>query len=108
MTCKVSAPSAEHLRGLWSELGAVLTGRRTFQVAVAAGKSVAVHGADTIQQCLNAGLLDEIHVDIAAVLLGSGLRLFDHLVGTPFALGNATVIPGVGVTHLRYPVRIRK
>lgn len=37
--------------------------------AAAAGKSVGVHGADTIEQCLNAGLLDEIHVDIAAVLL---------------------------------------
>lgn len=33
MTFKVSAPSAEHLRGLWSELGAVLTGRRTFDAA---------------------------------------------------------------------------
>jgi dihydrofolate reductase len=71
----------------------------------AAGKSVGVHGADTIQQCLNAGLLDEISVDVAAVLLGSGVRLFDHLVGTPSFLGNPTVIPGVGVTHLCYPVR---
>jgi hypothetical protein len=52
-----------------------------------------------------AGLLDELHVDIAAVLLGSGVRLFDHLAGTPAALGNPTVIAGVGVTHLRYPVR---
>src|SRR5207247_3616686 len=33
MTFKVSAPSAEHLRGLTSELGAMLTGRRTFEVA---------------------------------------------------------------------------
>ena len=33
MTFKVSAPSAEHIRGLTSELGAVLTGRRTFEVA---------------------------------------------------------------------------
>jgi len=73
--------------------------------AAAAGKSVGVHGADTIQQLLNAGLLDEIHVDIAAVLLGSGVRLFDHLAGTPAVLGNPTVIPGVGVTHLRYPVQ---
>jgi dihydrofolate reductase len=151
MTFKVSASSAEHLRGLWSELGAVLTGRRTFDVAqgwggnhawgpafvlthqipagwprpdstvhfvtdgigsavnqaraAAAGKSVGVHGADTIQQCLNAGLLDEIHVDLAAVLLGSGIRLFDHLADGPVALGNPTVMPGVGVTHLRYPVR---
>ena len=151
MTFRVSAPSAVHLRALWSELGAVLTGRRTFEVAqgwggnhawgpafvlthqipdgwprpdstvhfvtdgiesavkqakAAAGeKSVAVHGADTIQQLLNAGLLDELHVDIAAVLLGSGVRLFDHLAATPAVLGNPTVIAGVGVTHLRYPVR---
>lgn len=73
--------------------------------AAAAGKNVAVHGADTIQQLLKAGLLDEIQVDLAAVLLGSGVRLFDHLTGTPVVLGNPTVIPGVGVTHLRYPVR---
>lgn len=151
MTFRVSEPSAVHLRALWSELGAVLTGRRTFEVAdgwggnhawgpafvvthdipegwprpdstvhfvtdgiesavarakAAAGdKAVAVHGADTIQQLLNAGLLDEIHVDIAAVLLGSGIRLFDHLAGTPALLGNPTVIAGNGVTHLRYPVR---
>jgi dihydrofolate reductase len=151
MTFKVSEPSARHLRGLWSELGAALTGRRTFEVAggwggnhgwgpafvlthqipdgwprpdstvyfvtdglesavnqakaAASGKNVGVHGADTIQQLLNAGLLDEIHVDIAAVLLGSGIRLFDHLAGTPAILGNPTVIHGVGVTHLCYPVR---
>jgi dihydrofolate reductase len=151
MTFTVSEPSAAHLRELWSELGAVLTGRRTFDKAegwggnhawgpafvlthhipngwprpdstvhfvtdgiesavrqakaAAAGKSVGVHGADTIQQLLHAGLLDEISVDIAAVLLGSGVRLFDHLAGTPSVLGNPTVIQGVGVTHLRYPVR---
>ena len=151
MTFKVSAPSAQHLRGLTSELGAMLTGRRTFEKAqgwggnhawgpafvlthqipagwprpnstvhfvtdgiesavkqakaAAAGKSVGVHGADTIQQLLNAGLLDEIHVDIAAVLLGSGVRLFDHLAATPAVLGKPKVIAGVGVTHLRYPVR---
>lgn len=151
MTFRVSEASAKHLRGLVSGLGAMLTGRRTFEVAhgwggnhawgpafvltheipagwprahstvyfvtdglesavkkakaAAAGKSVGVHGADTIQQCLNAGLLDEIHVDVAAVLLGSGVRLFDHLAGAPAVLGNPTVVAGVGVTHLRYPVR---
>jgi dihydrofolate reductase len=151
MTFRLSEPSAEHYRSLTSRLGAVLTGRRTFEVAqgwggnhawgpayvlthevpagwprpdstvhfvtdgiesavrqgtdAAGGKAVGVHGADTIQQCLNAGLLDEIQVDIAAVLLGSGVRLFDHLDGMPAVLGNPTVIAGVGVTHLRYPVR---
>jgi dihydrofolate reductase len=73
--------------------------------AAAKGKSVGVHGADTIQQLLNAGLLDELHVDIAAVLLGKGVRLFDHLKATPAVLGNPAVLQGVGVTHLRYPVR---
>jgi hypothetical protein len=43
--------------------------------------------------------------DVAAVLLGSGVRLFDHLPRTPAVLGNPTVTAGVGVTHLRYPVR---
>ena len=151
MTFKVSPPSAEHLRRLWSELGAVLTGRRTFEVAegwggnhawgpafvvthkvpdgwprpnstvhfvidgiesavkkakaAAGGKSVAVHGADTIQQLLNAGLVDELNIDVAAVLLGSGVRLFDKLSDTPAVLGNPTVVQGVGVTHLRYKVR---
>lgn len=151
MTFRVSEPSARHIRGLASELGAMLTGRRTFDVArgwngnhpwgpafvlthkipdgwpkpgstvhfvtdgiesavtrakaAAGGKSVGVHGADTIRQILNAGLLDEISVDVAAVLLGSGIRLFDRLDGAPALLGNPKVIAGVGVTHLRYVVR---
>ena len=73
--------------------------------AAAGDKAVGVHGADTIQQLLNAGLLDELSIDVAAVLLGSGIRLFDRLAGTPVQLGDPTVTAGVGVTHLRYPVR---
>jgi hypothetical protein len=71
-------------------------------------KSVGVHGAQTIQQCLDAGLLDEIHIDLAAVLLGAGVRLFDHLANTPVVLGNPTVVTGLGVTHLRYPCTRRR
>jgi dihydrofolate reductase len=151
MTFHVSAKSADHLRALMPEVGAMLTGRRTFERAggwggqhpwdvpafvvthhvpdgwprpgstvhfvtdgiesavaraksAAGPKSVGLHGAQTIQQCLDAGLLDEIHIDLAAVLLGAGVRLFDHLANTPLVLGNPTVVPGVGVTHLRYPV----
>ncbi len=72
--------------------------------AAANGKSVGVHGADTIRQLLNAGLLDELSIDLAAVLLGSGTRLFDDLDRTPASLESPTVVVGVGVTHLRYPV----
>ncbi|WP_218160652.1 hypothetical protein [Spirosoma endophyticum] len=74
---------------------------------MAVGKAVGVHGADTIQQCLNKGQLDELQIDLAAVLLGSGIRLFDQLANTPFRLVNPTVISGIVVTHLRYPVLIR-
>ena len=42
MTFKVSQPSAQHLRRLWAELGAVLTGRRTFEVAK--GWAAITHG----------------------------------------------------------------
>ena len=151
MTFRVSQPSAEHLQSLVAEIGAMLTGRRTFdradgwggrhpwdvpafvvthavpdgwprpgstvhfvtdgvgsavaQAKAAAGtKSVGVHGASTIQQCLDAGLLEEIHIDLAAVLLGAGVRLFEHLANTPAVLGNPKVVAGVGVTHLRYPL----
>ena len=41
---------------------------------------------------------------MAAVLLGGGVRLFDHLANTTAVLGDPTVVDGVGVTHLRYPV----
>jgi len=76
------------------------------QAKAAAGeKAVGVHGADTIQQLLNAGLVDELAIDIAAVLLGSGVRLFEKLDVAPVVLGDPTVTAGVGVTHLRYPVR---
>lgn len=73
--------------------------------AAAHGKAVGVHGADTIQQLLNLGLLDELQIDLVPLFLGAGIPLFDGLTETPLTLGNPTVIPGVGVTHLRYPVR---
>lgn len=48
--------------------------------AVAGGKNVTVvGGASVFQQCLNAGIADELHIDIMPVILGQGLRLFEHL-----------------------------
>lgn len=50
------------------------------QAKKAAGdKDVQVLGANTIQQCLNAGLCDELEINIIPVLLGKGLRLFEHI-----------------------------
>jgi dihydrofolate reductase len=48
--------------------------------AAAGDKDVQViGGADTIQQCLNAGLCDELQIDLMPVLLGGGLRLFENI-----------------------------
>jgi dihydrofolate reductase len=45
-----------------------------------------VGGASIIQQCLRTGLADELHIDIMPVLLGSGLRLFEHISAEPLEL----------------------
>jgi dihydrofolate reductase len=42
-------------------------------------KDVQVLGATIIQQCLNAGLCDELQIDIMPVLIGKGLRLFENI-----------------------------
>ena len=72
--------------------------------AVAGEKDVAVGAASIVQQCIRAGLLDEIHVDLVPVLLGGGVRLFEHLGTTPIELESTEVIEGSGVTHLTFRV----
>ena len=75
------------------------------QAKVDAGdKNVAVGAASIAQQCIRAGLLDEIHVDLVPVLLGDGIRLFDHLGAGPIELESNEVIEGAGVTHLTFRV----
>ncbi len=72
--------------------------------AVAGEKDVAVGAASIVQQCIRAGLLDEIHVDLVPVLLGGGVRLFEHLGNTPIQLEGPKVIEGSRVTHLTFRV----
>jgi dihydrofolate reductase len=48
----------------------------------AGGRYVNVLGANVAAQCIDAGLLDEVLVLIAPILLGDGVRLFDHAGGT--------------------------
>lgn len=71
--------------------------------AAAGDKVVGVHGASAAQQCLAAGLLDEIQLSVAPVLLGSGTRLFEYL-GDQVQLEQVDVIDSSNVTHLRYRV----
>ena len=153
MVFKISRASAEFLRPSWMNIGASITGRRTFDIAhgwggnppggadephfvvthtvpqewvkpgspftfvtdgvesavrqakeAAGGKNIDLIGASIAQQCLNAGLLDEIQVDVAPILLGGGVRLFDHLDTAPIELEPLAVVQGLDVTHLRYRV----
>lgn len=74
--------------------------------AAAGDKDVNIIGAaSTAQQCLKAGLADELHVDIMPVLLGGGLRPFENLGTSLPSLERIQVmeLPG-GRTHLRFRV----
>jgi dihydrofolate reductase len=72
--------------------------------AAAGERDVAVGAASIAQQCLRAGILDEVHVDLVPVLLGDGVRLFEHLGAGPIGLESTRVIEGTGVTHLTFRV----
>ncbi|MBA2307806.1 MAG: dihydrofolate reductase family protein [Pseudonocardiales bacterium] len=152
LTFHTSKASAEHLRESFADVGALICGRRLFDItngwggnhpvgapvfvvthtvpegwpredapftfvtdgpesavrqaqAVAGDKVVAVATPTITQQLLDAGLLDEIAVNLVPVLLGEGIRFFDNLAGSPVKLEGPTVIEGTDVTHLHYRVR---
>ena len=71
---------------------------------IAGDKGIGVGGADITRQCLKAGLLDEIAIDLVPVLLGSGVRLFESLGIEPIELECTSVSQAPGVTHLRFRV----
>src|SRR5215212_1714331 len=151
MVFKVSPQTAEFLRETRTTTGALVTGRRTFDLtngwggkhpldvpvfvvshtvpqewvyeasaftfvtdslesaleqakAIAGDKDVGVVGANLVQQCIRAGLLDEIHVDVVPVLLGDSVRLLDHLGTEPIELESTLLIEGARVTHLTFRV----
>jgi dihydrofolate reductase len=149
---RMSPVSAEHFRSIIDMTGALVVGRRLFDVtsgwggrhpmdvpvvvlthnppegwpqdtpftfvtdgiesaieqarAIAGDKVVGVNGGTIASQCLNAGLLDEVWIDLVPVLLGDGTPFFADLSAAPAELeGPVSVTEGVDVTHLRYRVR---
>lgn len=148
---KVSSDAAEMLEEASQQTGAIVSGRRMFDVAnawggkhpmnvpvvvlthsipeewahkespftfvtdgiesaiataqqIAGDKNVGVGGANVMQQCIKAGLLDEIHIDLISVLLGDGVRLFDYLGIEPIELESTQVAAAAGVTHLTFRI----
>jgi dihydrofolate reductase len=72
---------------------------------VAGDKDVLAAGGGTLaQECLSAGLLDELQIHVVPLLLGDGVRLFDHL-DSLVELEATRVIESPTVTHLRYRVK---
>ena len=74
---------------------------------VAGGKNVGVAAGTTARQCLEAGLLDEVAVDLVPVVMGQGRPYFGELSDDhPYLLGDpTTLIQGERVTHLVFPVK---
>jgi dihydrofolate reductase len=73
--------------------------------AAAEERDVAVAGgANVAQQYLNAGLLDELQIHVAPLLLGGGVRLFDNVDAERVRLEGIKAIESPAVTHLTYRV----
>jgi dihydrofolate reductase len=94
--------------GEWSPRVSFVTNgvERALELAqdAAGDRIVSAGGASVARQLLRAGKLDGIQVSVVPLLLGGGVRLFDHLGADPIALEQTRVIESEGVTHLRYRV----
>ena len=152
MTWHLTPASAKHQRDFTSQLGALVVGRKLFDMTkgwggkhplevptvvlthnppagwegnewfafvsdgiegavakageLAGGKIVGINAGTIASQALDAGLLDEVWIDLVPVLLGGGTPFFAHLGVAPVELeGPLQTIQGNRVTHLRYRVK---
>ncbi len=147
---KVSKQSAELMKKAFSNYGAGVWGRRTFDIAHAWGgnppgspafivthnvpqewvkegspfifvtdgvesavqqakkaagkKDVVICTPSVLQQALKAGLVDEIYIDVAPILIGDGVSLFDRVKTRPINLECIQNVQTPHVTHLGFRV----
>ena len=71
---------------------------------IAGDKAVAVGAPSVVKQCLQAGLMDEIHIDLVPVLLFDGIPLFDHLGIQPVDMKIEEVNATAQVVHLTFRI----
>jgi dihydrofolate reductase len=154
MVSRVAPASARHLEEIIREAGALVVGRRVFDITdgwggshpagvpvfvvthrpadewserhpdapftfvhqgveqavalaseVAGAKTVGLAGPDIARQALSVGLLDEVRIDLAPVLLGRGIRFFGDGGPDPILFDDPDVVVSERVTHLRYRIR---
>ena len=72
---------------------------------LAGDRTVSVSPGNVGGQAFEAGLVDEVLVDLVPVVFGSGVRYFGDYAGSPLLLENPEIVQGDRVTHLRYRVR---
>ncbi|GAA2785883.1 dihydrofolate reductase family protein [Crossiella cryophila] len=152
LTFKLTETSAAHFRSMLDNTGALLVGRRLFDITdgwggehplgvrtvvlthkvpdgweqdgehfvfvtegieaavakareIAGEKLVGVSAGITGGQALDAGLVDEVWIDLVPVVLGAGVPFFASLAGAPVSLeGPISTEQGNAVTHLKYRV----
>ena len=69
-------------------------------------KDVYIMGsANVAQQLISAGHVDVLELALTGVLLGGGVKLFDHLMGPPVRLQPTRVLESKRITHLRYEIQ---
>ena len=72
---------------------------------MAGDQDVTIASASIAAQALDLGLLDEVMISLVPVLMGNGIPYFANLARAPHRFSDPVIIPGSGVTHLRYRVR---
>lgn len=72
--------------------------------AAAGDRDVMLHGAYTAQECLRAGILDMLEIQLIPVLFGEGRRLFERLGPHHIDLGLVRTLESPNALHLRYEV----
>ena len=65
---------------------------------------IVMGGAGVLRQCLDAGVVDELALTIAPILIGSGKRLFDGIASPDLQFAPVAVIESPAATHIRYRV----
>jgi dihydrofolate reductase len=153
MRTQVTKASAEHLEEMIARTGALVAGRRLFDITngwdgrhpvgvpvfvvshrprpegwvgegspypctfvdglesaieqareAAGDKDVVVASANIAQQCLRAGILDEVHLDLVPYVLNGGVRLFDGLGPGAIDLERTGIVATPHVTHIAFRV----
>jgi dihydrofolate reductase len=84
-------------------LGSVVEAVETAKSA-AGDRNVGILGATIARECLDAGLLDEIVVQVAPILLGDGIRMFSHPECARIRLEKTSIAESGALTDLRFRV----